>query len=708
LDLITRNAWYQDYYLNLRGGDATSKYSLNAGYSDMQGVVRGVDANRLSARFNLEFRISPKISAGLHIGFNRTKKNLMDQGYEERVNPLYLSLVKPPILAPYQISAEGINEPFFSQPDYDGISNPLAVTAGVTNDILNTWILGNVFAQYDFSRTLKTRVTLSLDRRGLEEDRFTPSNGIVPDHGDLRFDRIAEKQLMKSNMMSIEHVLTFTKPLNTEHWLRVFGGYNFEFGSFNSEFGTTIHSTSDDFKSLGDGQKYAMGGVDDIYRNISFFTNADYTYREKILITAGIRADGTSRFGNKNPFAVLPYLGATWRLKSISFLNNISVLDAFNLRGSWGLSANQDVPYTARYSLYNIAYYTNRPGAIPYTTGDSDIRWESTNTFNLGIDASLFNKWLNIRLDYFNSTTTDLLVPTRDNLDKSQIFSWSNGGTLKNNGVELAVSTLGKAGGFVWNAGFNIAVCKTQVSDLPYEIPLIEGENGFSSIVANGEEPGLIYGYKNLGVFSRDEDAAGLLNDKGIPYKGGDFHFQDVNNDRIINELDLQIIGNPNPDFYGGVTAGVTYSRFSLDALFSYSYGNDILNVLRMKMENASGYENQSKAILNRWQMAGDKTTLAHTEYGDPAGNRSPSSYYIEDGSWLKLKTITLSYNIEKKFSFIRYMQVYLTGLNLFSIHNYLGWDPETAVGHNVFTRGYDFGNQPLPRMYMVGIKIGL
>jgi TonB-linked SusC/RagA family outer membrane protein len=707
-DIVTRNAWYQDYYLNLRGGDATSKYSLNAGYSDMQGVVRGVSSNRFSTRFNLEFKLLKRLTAGLHIAFSRTSKDLMDQGYEERVNPLYLSLVKPTIFSPYQKTAYGVNTPFLSQPDYDGLSNPLAVISGVSNEILNTSVFGNVFVQYDFSRFLKTRVTLSLDRRGLEEDRFTPANGIVPDRNDYRFDRVSHEQFYIGTMMAFEHTLTFEKQLLPEHWLRAFGGYNFEVNSYVSEYGITIHASSDDFKGLGDGQKYAMGGRDDAYHNVSFFANGDYTFREKLLLRAGLRVDGSSRFGPDNSFAWLPYAGATYRLKAESFLNDVSFVDELNLRASWGLTANQDIPVTARYSLHDVGFYTTRPGSVPYTTGNPSIKWESTVNYNAGIDLSLFKKWLGVRFDFFNTKTTDLLLPNKDALNAETVYSWSNGGALTNNGFELGINTLGRSGDFVWNAGVNIAKYLSKVSDLPNGMPVIDGDYGFTSIVQDGREAGLIYGYKHLGVFGATAEAAGLLNDRGIAYQGGDFHYQDVNHDNIINEADMQVIGNPNPDFFGGITAGVNYKRFGLDALFSYSYGNDVLNVLRMKLENGAGYENQSKTVLNRWQDEGDVTNIPNTAYGDPAGNRAPSSCYIEDGSYFKLKTLTVSYNIDSRISFVRNLQIYLTAYNLFSINKYLGWDPEITVGHNIFTRGYDFGNYPLPRSFMVGLKIGL
>ena len=693
---VTRNALSQDYYLNLRGGDATSKYSLHIGYNDAEGVGKGISANRFTSRFNLDFRISPKLSAGMRIGYSRTNKNLMDQGYEERVNPLYLSLVKPPILAPFQKSNKGVDGPFLSQPDFDLLSNPLAVTSKVKNEILNSWLMGTVFAQYDFSKNVRTKVTLGIDRKGLEEDRFTPANGIVPINNDLRFDRTSEEQMITDQIMSIEHILTFDKQLSADSRFSAFGGYNLEFSNYESIYGYSIHSTSDDYQGLGDGMKLAMDGVLEDVRNLSFFLNGDYAFREKFLVKAGVRMDGSSKFGEDvssgltiggAPFAVLPYTGLTWKLKGESWLKDSKLFDEFNLRTSWGLTANQDIPVNARHSLYESNFYTFHPGISPATLGNPAIQWETTRKFNAGMDLLFAEKSLGVHLDYFNAKTTDMLVPERIDGSNGTDFYWSNGGAMQNNGIDLGIKTLGHKGDFVWNIGLNMAKYWNEVISLPDGLPLTDGLYEFTSLADEGREAGLIYGYQTLGVFMTEAEAvsSGLLNDRGIAYRAGDFHYADLKQDGMINEQDMIVIGNPNPKLFGGVTLNLMHKNFSLESVFSYSYGNDILNVLRMKLETGSGYENQSVTVLGKWQTEGDITNIPDTKYGDLAGNRLPSTQYIEDGSYFKMKSITLTYTIPKQISFLRTAQVYISGYNLLSFTNYLGWDPETAIGQNNF-----------------------
>lgn len=715
---VTRNAISQDYFLNLRGGDATSKYSFSVGYNTSEGVGKGITINRLTSRFNLDFKISKKLSAGTRISFSRTVKELMDQGFEERVNPLYLSLIKAPILAPFQKSDSGVDSPFYDQPSFDRLSNPVAVIKGVTNDINNFWILGSVFAQYKINNSLKTKIQFGIDRRGLDEDRFTPANGIVPVNFNPLFDRTSEEQMINRKIMTAEHTLTFDKQFDAGNYLMAFGGYNIELSDYSSVYGYSIHSSSDDFKGLGNGQKLAMNGINETTHNISAFANVDYIYHSKLFLKAGLRVDGSSKFGDEVkgnklfsiPVAVLPYAGLTWKMKGESWMRNITFLDEFSLRGSWGITANQDIPVNGKYSLYESDFYRNNPGMAPSSIGNNSIKWETTTNYNAGLDISMFRKAIGVTFDYFNTKTTDLLVPKIIDGASGFNYYWGNGGTLKNHGIELGLNTFGNSGKFLWKVGITMAKYINKVSDLPLHMPIIDGLYGYTSIVQDGSAAGLLFGYRAIGVFSNTAEvtAAGLSNNAGEPYRAGDIHYADLNGDHIINESDKTVIGNPNPKCFGGITTNFSYKNFELDAILSYSYGNDILNVLRSKLETSAGYENQSIKVMNRWMADGDITGIPNTLYSESVSQRLPSSLYIEDGSYLKLRSLILTYRFKKQIGFARSFQLYLTGYNLITFTKYLGWDPEVTTGQGVFSRGYDFGNYPQPRTFMLGIKVGL
>ena len=714
---VSRNAVSRDYYVNLRGGDATAKYSFNVGYNDEDGIGKGIDLSRFTLRSNLDFNISKKLSAGTRISFIRTQKNLMDQGYEERVNPLYLSLVKSPLMSPYKRSSEGVASIFYDQPASDGLSNPLAVAEGVSNEIKSSWILGSVFANYAITRTLGTKVSFGIDRRGLSEDRFTPSNGIVPVDFNPFYDRTSEEQTVNHQRIKMEHTFTFDKLFNQVNHLLVLGGYNVEMSDYKSNYGYSIHSTSDDFRGLGDGQAITMAGLREKYNNFSGFANANYNFRSKYLIKGGVRFDSSSKFGEdadglnlfSAPFAVLPYAGLTWKLKGEKLFNNLSFLDEFNLRASWGLTANQDIPVNARHTVYTSRFFLNNPGFAPGTLGNNKVKWETTDSKNVGIDVSIFKNSLSLNVDFYKTSTTDLLMPQAVDGSTGYSYIWTNNGSIRNEGVEIGLNSIGNIGDFIWNIGLNLSKYNNVISDLPFGIPVMDGMYGYKSIAQEGSPAGLILGLKENGIYKTADEAtsAGLSDYQGLPYQAGDFRFVDLNNDKVINDADWMVIGDSNPDLFGGITSNLSYKNFGIDAIFSFSYGNDILNVLRSKLETGAMYQNQSVKVLNRWMAEGDNTEVPYTRYAS-ISNYQPSSYFIEDGSYLKMKSLSLTYKTKKQIAFARSAQLYVTGYNLFTLTKYLGWDPEVNAGQGVFSQGYDFGNYPQPKMFMVGIKIGL
>lgn len=267
---------------------------------------------------------------------------------------------------------------------------------------------------------------------------------------------------------------------------------------------------------------------------------------------------------------------------------------------------------------------------------------------------------------------------------------------------------MGHSGDLIWNIGLSISGYKNKIEDLPGG-SITDGFYGYQSLVQAGLPAGLIMGYRSAGIYQTAADAAsaGLKDYMGVAYKAGDPQYMDLNGDKIIDYHDMQVIGNPNPNFYGGVTADLSYKNFDLEALFSYSWGNDVLNVLRSKLTTGQQYQNQSTAVNNRFIKDGDVTEIARSTYAF-ISHPMPSSAFIEDGSYLKLKTLTLTYNLKETIGFVRNSQIYISGYNLINFTKYLGWDPEVTGGQSLFSRGYDFGNYPTSRMFMLGIKVGL
>jgi hypothetical protein len=322
----------------------------------------------------------------------------------------------------------------------------------------------------------------------------------------------------------------------------------------------------------------------------------------------------------------------------------------------------------------------------------------------------LFDERVAFTADFFQSTTDNLLA--LKSLKSITGFKnyWANDGKLKNNGYEMALT--GKAintRNFIWELGASVGHYKNKVVALAngnYETAVI----GNGSILTQvGQPMGVFYGYKTQGVFATSEDVpAGLKTANGLPYQAGDIHFADLDGNYIIDSADRQIIGDPNPDFYGNISTKFRYKRVALDVFFTYSYGNDAYNYLRSQLESGATFYNQSTALLNRWTTEGQKTDIPRAVYGDPTGNNVFSDRWIEDASYLRLKTIALSYEIPLKLSYIQGITVWGTVNNLYTWTKYLGSDPEFSMSNSSLFQGIDNGLTPQGRNYLLGVKINL
>jgi TonB-linked SusC/RagA family outer membrane protein len=730
---VTRNIVSQNMHLSLRGGDGTSAYLFSVGYEKQPGVMEGVDLQRFNTRFNLRFRLLKKLSIGTNLAFARTNKNLMDQGYDERINPLYLSLVKPPVLGIYGKNNQGVNSAVYDQNpisnykqypfvtnQIESLSNPVAVVNNVQNSIISHWLCGNVFAQYDFNKSLFTKLNIGIDKQDIADDRFIAADGIVPTNNDPTQDRYAEKQIFSQLSLFMEHTLNFEKIVSFEHYLNAFAGYTIQMNQIDRDYGFAAHASTDYFTTLGSGTIQTISDAVQKWNTMAFFGNVDYRFRDKFLIKAGVRLEGSSRFGNEaagdlklssQPFAVLPYAGITWRMGAEPWMNFASnVFDELNIRASMGKSANQNVDNDIKYASYVPNYYTLFPGLIPGNIANKGITWETTYNHNVGLDVAVFNRTLAISGDYFETKTVNLLNKRPVDSSTGSSFVWTNDGEIRNKGVEVGLSLLGRSGRFNWRIGANVGKYLNTVVKTSIDVPVVESIYGYYSLATQGQAAGKFFGYQSLGVFSTNAEAtsANLTSDRGVLYKAGDFHYQDVNRDGIINTLDMQDIGDPNPDYFGNFTLSMGYKNFALESVFTFSQGNQIMNVLRSKLEVGNGYENQSVVALNRWKSEGDVTNIPNTLYGDPQGNIRPSSNWVEDGSYLKFKSLTLSYSINQKLAFVRSARIFVSGYNLFTWTKYLGWDPDVRSGSGVFTNGYDFGNVQSSRTVMLGVSLSL
>ncbi len=360
--------------------------------------------------------------------------------------------------------------------------------------------------------------------------------------------------------------------------------------------------------------------------------------------------------------------------------------------------------------------YNMRGATYPLNIGNPDLKWETTKEYNLGLDATLLRHKFNFNIDYYVRNSYDIVVAGELPSFTGYKFFVENAGEINNKGVEINLSARWLTNKVKWTTMFNITKNTNRVESMP-DKEFLQNNFGYETIVREGSPVASFYGFRAKGVYKTDEEAKQLINGMGYsPFRGGDIIFEDISGadgkpDGIIDAHDKTIIGNPNPDLYGGIFNRIAYKGFSLNILFTYSYGNDIVNGLRAKLENMSSFQNQTTAVLNSWKKQGDETNMPRIAAKDPSGNSRFSSRWVEDGSFVRLKQLTLNYRIPQRVltkTFIRNAQLTLSAHNLFIMTKYLGLEPETYSGNSIMTYGLDLAKIPQARLFSVGIKLGL
>ena len=360
---------------------------------------------------------------------------------------------------------------------------------------------------------------------------------------------------------------------------------------------------------------------------------------------------------------------------------------------------------------------SSRSGLIFSGIGNKKIQWETTRRFNVGLETSLVNNRIGVSFNYFRSTTDNLLTSQSLGFLSGLKENWSNGGQLKNEGFDVtATAKIVATKNWQWQAGVGVGHYKNKITELPDNRQFIDHEVYGASIRTQiGQAANLFYGYKTDGVFSTTAEAkaAGLyiLNDNGIDhdmFEAGDVRFVDLDGNNEINENDRTVIGDPNPDVYGNIFSSVAFKRFKLDLRFNYSLGNDVFNYQRMQLESGSRFMNQTTALNRRWQVEGQVTDVPRLAFQDPMGNSRFSDRWIEDGSYLRLKTVTLSYDLPLNSEYIQGLQFWIQANNVFTLTKYLGSDPEFTMTSSVIGQGIDAGLLGQSRSFVAGIKINL
>ena len=753
-DYVFDTAMTQNYNINVQGGDDIGMYNLSVGYVKAESTAKNNDFDRMNVRFNTDINILYNLNTKFDISISRTNSKVFDDGAMEDLSagaitsPTFLSLIKAPIVSPYQYNA--IIGGFTSLLcDYDdiysqlgsgyGLANPVAILNNANGDNKNkaentyfnvrvepTWTINN-------SLSLTSMFSYTLDRNSQRYHR--PFVGVP----SFEISNLGTVTSMAASLFSKEiNVVSDThidwKHQYGKHNLAAFGGFKYTYFSFDdNNLKTEYNSTTNDKNpalSASSGYQHIKGN-NDVWKNLQWYGNVDYNYMNRYFASVSLSAEANSRFGAKSgdldlcgvAWALFPSVQLGWVMTNESWFPHNAGINYLRVNAGYDMSGNDDISnYAARTSLSAVRFNYNAIGLQLTNIGNDEIKWETNHKFNVGLQAYMLNNRLGVDFNYYVNKTKDLLtLQTFKNPIGGINNYWTNGGEIKNEGFELSVTTKPVVTRN-WNVevGASVGHYANKVTKLPdgdYTSSVYGDNNILTSV---GNPVGLFYGYKTAGVFATDaeakaagkdgylymEDNAGIRND----FKAGDVHFIDQNNDGKISELDKVVIGDPNPDIYGNIFATINYKNLTLTMGWNYSLGNDVYNYQRSILNSGSTFYNQQVAEVAHWRYEGQQTDYPRLAYGDPMGNNRFSDRWIEDGSYLRLKTLNLSYKVPVpgSWTWLQGLTIWAQANNLLTFTKYLGSDPEFSIGNGVLYQGIDCGNIAQGRSFQCGVKINL
>ncbi|MCR4918650.1 MAG: SusC/RagA family TonB-linked outer membrane protein [Prevotella sp.] len=765
-DEVYRKALTQNYSINVQGGDDIGMYNLSVGYVKAQNTVKESDFDRLNVRFNTDIKLTWFLSTKFDIALSRTNSKLFDDGLPADLNagtvtsPTALALIKAPIVSPYQYNKlinggqggftsllSGYDEIFSQLGNQYSLANPVAILENGTGDnknkAENTYFTVRLAPTLELSNYFKLSADLSYSLNRMAQRYYRPYEGVPPFQVSQkgRVTSMTGSMFVKEQNFMGKIQLDWARQFGASTWHAYIGGRYNRFSYDNSDLSTEYtSSTSDKNPALSTTGYPGVEGINDVWKNIQWYANVDYNFKNRYLLTASVLAEANSRFGENADgmkvagvkWALFPSVQAGWVLTNESWFPKMRGVDYLRLNAGWDMSGNDGISnYAARTSFTTVKLGTKATGIQLTNIGNDKVRWETTTKWNVGMEGNFINNRLSLTVDYFIHNTRDLLtLKTFSNPIGGINRYWSNGGKLQNQGFEVAFSfkPVATRHWFV-EMGASVGHYVNKVKELPDGQTLAGGMYGTVSsiygqdniVTAVGSPVAMFYGYKTEGVFASDAEALAAGNGgylyvednagQRYSFKAGDVHFSDLNGDGKIDDGDKIIIGNPNPDIYGNIFINAGWKRLTLNVGLNYSLGNDIYNYQRSVLNSGSNFFNQQVASTGRWRYEGQQAELPRAAFGDPMGNNRFSDRWIEDGSYLRLKSVRLDYQIpipESWTSWLQGISVWAEAQNLLTLTKYTGCDPETSVGNSVLYQGIDAGLLPQSRAFMAGLKINL
>lgn len=702
VDELLRTGYMQQYTLSYSGGSDKAHYYVSGGYLTQTGIVRSVDYRRFTFQENSDAQVLDwlKFSNNITVSADRKKQGSYDMGSTYRALPTFT--VK---------DADGEwTGPEGNSLWYGSTRNPIGPTYVNSSKTNGYNLLANITAEISFTKWLKFKSTLGVDAKFWFVDNYTPAYKWKP-------TPVEESSRYKSDNKSFTYLwdnyFLFDHTFAQKHHVGLMAGTSAQWNN-NDYLNAEKHIFAfQNVHEMDNGQKmHAIGGNEAEWSLMSYMARLNYDYDNKYLFTATMRRDGSSRFGRNHRWGTFPSMSVAWRISEEPWFKKTDVLSDLKLRAGYGVTGSQagvsNYGYLASYntSVYSFGYAGKEQAAlVSATLANPNIHWEEVAQTNVGFDASLFGQRINLSLDTDIKDTRDMLVkasiPITSGFEDTST-TYTNAGKVRNTGFEFTLNTVNLRGPLGWETSVTYTYNKNKIKDLNSAVPYYINQinNSYVTMLANHFPINVFYGYVTDGVFQNAREVEQHASQPGA--EPGDIRFKDLDNNGVINDNDRTVLGNPNPTHMFSMNNLLTWKGFELSIYLQGVAGNKIFNANKIDLTGMSAAYNQLTDVLGRWHGEGTSHTMPRAVYGDPNQNNRVSNRFVESGSYLRLKTITLAYNFPKQWLnalTIENARLTLSCENVATLTGYSGFDPEVGIN------GIDLSAYPISRTFNIGLN---
>ena len=721
--------------MSVRGGNEKTLYYISANYFKQDGIIINSNYERYSLLSKLNIELTDKLSIANNINISYSNKNVIGSsgdGYAGNGGSVVrYALFRTPAIPVYDSASI-----YSDLPDYPGFFgdgyNPVSLANKTDNNEIQYRVFTNFYVEYKVSRNLKFKSDFGLDAIITNDKRFDENYGT-----NLRVNNPSRLTVSTGTNINFvwNNTLSYNKTFNTIHNITVLAGTE-AIENKNKVHGGTdrgFANQSANFRYIGNGNGLigsttAFEGQNESAL-FSIFGNVNYSYRNLYLLSGNVRRDGSSRFGPENKYGTFFSGSAGWNVHNEKWVeDHLPAITKLKLRASYGQLGNQEIPDYGFISiignLYNYPFgqtAVSNPGSTIATLGNPKVRWESSTQADFGMDIGVLNDKLNLTVDYFIKTTSDMLIPIPFPLIGGTAKPpYLNAGKVENKGLELDLNYKNNDHALKYDVGINFSTLANKVISLSNGQPIAGGriDNNYNATLTTVGHPiGSFYLLEQAGIFQSAADVfASAYQGKNI--QPGDVKFKDQNGDGTIDENDRAFLGSAIPKYIFGATANAEYKNFDLSVFFQGQYGNKIYSQVNMDIEGFYRAFNVTQRVYDeRWHGEGTSNSMPRVSFKGASNNKYPSSRFLEDGSYLRLKNLQVGYTIPEKIvnrAHIKSLRLYVTGQNLWTLTNYTGLDPEMHVSDNTkrdtyggdVAAGIDWGTYPSARSFIVGLNL--